>query len=217
MCTDEVDIERILRGLCRKRRQGAFHIIGDKGLSRFLDAAEKVEKDYPNLPELRMRIEHAQLVDPRDIPRLRDLGIIIAAQPSALAAQAKDIQLLGEARAERAYPYRALIDEGVHLSFGSDIPGEATYEPIGHIHMTVNRSWPGRISAEEALRCYTVESAYAEFQENQKGRLAPGMLADFAVLSQDITTVPPEKIRETRVEMTVVGGRLVYDRAEERR
>jgi hypothetical protein len=215
MCTEEEEIEKILRGLCRKKRQGAFHIIGDKGLSRFLDAAEKVGKEYPVLSELRMRIEHAQLVDPRDLPRLRDLGIIIAAQPSALATPEKDLLLLGKARTERAYPYRALLDAGVRLSFGSDIPGEATYDPIEHLHMAVNRPWPGRITAEEALRCYTAESAYAEFQEHQKGILAPGMLADFAVLSDDITRVPPEKIRETRVEMTVVGGNIVYDRAAE--
>lgn len=215
MCADSEEIESILRGLARKRRQGAFHIIGDRGISLFLDAAEAVAREFPVLRELRMRIEHAQLVAPRDIPRLRELGILVAAQPSSLATPEKDTLVLGEGRASRAYPYRALLNGGVHLSFGSDIPGEASYEPIRHIHMAANRPWPGRITAEEALRCYTVGSAYAEFQESRKGTLAPGMLADFAVLSGDITAIPPEEIGEVRVEMTVVGGRVVYDRETE--
>ena len=117
-------------------------------------------------------------------------------------------------RALRAYPYRSLLDAGVGLSFGSDIPGESSCDPIRSIHMAANREGPERISAEEALRCYTVGSAHAEFMEGRKGALASGMLADFAVLSQDITSVPRERIGETVVEETVVGGRSVYLRDE---
>ena len=201
-----------LERLARKRRQGAFHIIGDKGIAIFLDAYERVLSHRPRLMELRIRIEHAQLIRPDDIPRLRDLGILVSAQPTALENPAKDRLLLGPERALRAYPYRSLLDAGVHLSFGSDIPGESNCDPIRSIHMVANREGPERISAEEALRCYTVGSAYAEFSEGRKGVLAPGMLADFTVLSQDITSVPRERIGDTHVEETVVGGRTVYRR-----
>ena len=215
VCTGPAAVETILRRLARRGRQGAFHIIGDRGIGLFLDAAEKVARDHSNLRDLRLRIEHAQLVDPRDIPRIRDLGILVAAQPAALGYPEKDRGLLGESRARRAYPYRALLDGGVHLSFGSDIPGEATHEPLLHIHLAVNRSGPMAIGAEEALRCYTLESAYAEFQEDRKGCIAPGFLADFTVLSGDPTGVPPGEIRSLRVEATVMGERVVYDRARE--
>ena len=201
-----------LQRLARRRRQGAFHIIGDRGIAIFLDAYERALARHPGLRDLRVRIEHAQLVRAEDIPRIRDLGILVSAQPTALENPGKDERLLGRARAMRAYPYRSLLDAGVRLSFGSDIPGESSCDPIRSIHMAANREGPERISAEEALRCYTVGSAYAEFMEGRKGMLAPGMLADFAVLSQDMTSVPSERIGDTFVEETVVGGKTVYRR-----
>lgn len=202
-----------LEFLARRGRQGAFHIIGDRGIAIFLDAYEEVLARHPELRRLRIRIEHAQLIRPEDIPRLAALGVLVSAQPSALANPEKDRMLLGRERALRAYPYRSLLEAGVRLSFGSDIPGESSCDPIKSIHMAANREGPERIDAEEALRCYTAGSAYAEFMEGRKGVLAPGMLADFTVLSQDITTVPSEKIGDTAVEETVVGGRTVYRRA----
>ena len=201
-----------LRLLARRRRQGAFHIIGDRGIAIFLDAYERALARHPRLGDLRVRIEHAQLIRAEDIPRIRDLGVLVSAQPSAMENPSKDERLLGRERAMRAYPYRSLLDAGVRLSFGSDIPGESSCDPIRSIHMAANREGPERISAEEALRCYTVGSAYAEFMEGRKGMLAPGMLADFAVLSQDITSVPSERIGDTLVEETVVGGKTVYRR-----
>ncbi|HUX22611.1 MAG TPA: amidohydrolase, partial [Spirochaetia bacterium] len=207
----EEEILRILRRLAAKGVQGAFHAIGDRAVTNFLDAVEKLQREYPQSRGLRFRLEHAQLVRPEDIPRLRDLGVIICAQASALSNPEKDIALLGERRAERAYPHRSLLDAGVPLSFGSDIPGESTCNPLESIHMVVNRTSPERISVEEALRCYTLGSAYAEFQEDEKGSLEVGKYADFAVLSQDILSNPPDRIKETTVELTVVGGRKVYD------
>jgi predicted amidohydrolase YtcJ len=199
-----------LESLARRGLQGAFHIIGDRGIAIFLDAYEKVLARHPGMVSLRMRIEHAQLVRAEDMSRLRELGVLVSAQPSAMATPVKDEALLGRKRALRAYPYRSLLDSGVQLSFGSDIPGETGCDPIRSIHMAVNREGPERISAEEALRCYTVGSAYAEFMEDRKGMLKEGMLADFAVLSQDLTKVPKERIGDTVVLETVVGGRTVY-------
>jgi hypothetical protein len=210
LCADPSAPLAELEYLAKRGLQGAFHIIGDRGIAIFLDAYEEVLARRPSLRELRIRIEHAQLIRPEDIARIRDLGILVSAQPTALENPAKDELLLGRERALRAYPYRSLIDAGVSLSFGSDIPGESSCDPIRSIHMAANREGPERITAEEALRCYTVGSAYAEFMESRKGRLVPGMLADFVVLSQDITTIPREKIGGTIVEETVVGGRTVY-------
>ena len=199
--------------LARKKRQGAFHIIGDRGIAIFLDAYEKALERYPELGDLRIRIEHAQLVKPADIERIARLGVLVAAQPTALGTPEKDERILGRERALRAYPYRSLIDAGVKLSFGSDIPGESECDPLVAIHQTVNREGPERIGVEEAIRCYTAGSAYAEFTEKKKGTLAPGMLADFAVLSHDITAIRTSAIRNTVVEETVVGGKSVYARA----
>jgi predicted amidohydrolase YtcJ len=210
LCEDVSAPLEELSFLARKRRQGAFHIIGDKGIAIFLDAYEEILAHYPKLKDLRIRIEHAQLIRSVDIPRIARLGVLVAAQPTALGSPEKDELLLGRERALRAYPYRSLLDAGAHLSFGSDIPGESGCDPIRSIHMAANREGGEGITAEEALRCYTVGSAYAEFAEGRKGMLKAGMLADFAVLSLDITSVPRERIGDAVVEETVVGGRSVY-------
>jgi predicted amidohydrolase YtcJ len=215
LCSDVEAPIAELDYLARAGLQGAFHIIGDKGIAIFLDAVEAVRKRHPDLPRLRIRIEHAQLIRAEDIPRIRDLGILIAAQPSALGSPGKDEKLLGRDRALRAYPYRSLLDAGVRLSFGSDIPGESTCDPLLSIHMAVNRAGSEAISAEEAIRCYTVGSAYAEFMEEKKGALSKGMLADFVVLSADPTAVDPATIKDIRVDETWVGARKVFDRLEE--
>ncbi|HUX39188.1 MAG TPA: amidohydrolase [Rectinemataceae bacterium] len=215
LCSDVASPVAELEWLARRRLQGAFHIIGDRGIEIFLDAFEEVASRHPDIGELRIRIEHAQLVRREDIARIRDLGLLVAAQPSALGSPDKDEKLLGRERALRAYPYRSLLDGGVKLSFGSDIPGEATSDPLLSIHMAVNRSGPEAITALEAIRCYTRGSAYAEFAEGRKGALGPGMLADFVVLSADPTSVPIATIRDIEVDETWVGGRRVYSRVEE--
>jgi len=210
LCPEPPSLVRQLEFLARRGRQGAFHAIGDRAIGIFLDAYEAVLARYPNLKDLRVRIEHAQLIRRADIERITRLGVLVAAQPSALAYPGKDEALLGRERALRAYPYRSLLDAGARLSFGSDIPGEGGCDPLAAIAMAAGREGPERITAEEALRCYTEGSAYAEFAEDRKGRIEAGMLADFAVLSGDPTAVPPERIADIRVEETVVGGRSVY-------
>ncbi|UCF95913.1 MAG: amidohydrolase [Spirochaetaceae bacterium] len=206
------NIQRYLSRSVRKRRQAAFHAIGDRTTRELINTVETLSRRYKGIADLRLRIEHAQLIDPRDIPRLAELGILVSAQPSALATPEKDVDLLGEERARRAYPYRSLLDAGVHLSFGSDMPGEASFNPLLGIHHAVNRSGPERISAAEALRCYTLGSAYAEFQESQKGSITSGKLADLTVLSENPLCIEPEAIKDIRVQMTIVGGKIVYQK-----
>jgi predicted amidohydrolase YtcJ len=204
------EIIPILEKAARQKKQAAFHAIGDRAVKEFLDAVEQVEKRHPGVIDLRLRLEHTQLVRKEDMGRLRDLGILVAAQPSAMEDPQKDRKLLGEERALRAYPYRSLLDEGVRLSFGSDVPGERTLNPLLSIHFAVNRAGTEAITAEEAITCYTAGSSYAEFKEEYKGSLCPGNLADFILLSDDPTAVPGLRIKDIQVEMTVVGGEIVY-------
>lgn len=206
------NIERYVGLSIRRRRQAAFHAIGDRTVRELVNTIEGYTQRYRHAAQLRLRIEHAQLIDPEDIPRLGRLGILVAAQPSALGTPDKDVELLGAQRASRAYPYRSLLDAGVHLSFGSDMPGEASFDPLLGIHYTVNRPGPQRIAAAEALRAYTLGSAYAEFQESQKGSITAGKLADLAVLSGDPLSVRPAAIKDIQVEMTILGGRIIYQK-----
>lgn len=204
-------VMKILAKNLRKGRQAAFHAIGDRTISEFIDAVEELGRQFPEVKTMRYRLEHAQLIKKEDIPRLKENGICIAAQPAALTTPEKDRQLLGEERAEQAYAYRSLIDAGVHLSFGSDYPGEPVYKPLEIMHLAVNRDGPEKISAYEALRCYTVESAYVEGREHEKGSIEEGKLADLVVLSEDPTAVDPGRIKELEVLQTVVGGNVVFD------
>ncbi|MFP4205947.1 MAG: amidohydrolase [Spirochaetaceae bacterium] len=204
------EIVRKLESFVLKRRQVASHAIGDRAVREYLKAAEELSTRYPYLPELRIRVEHGQLIQPDDIPRLARLGFHVSAQPHAAASPEKDIDLLGTERARRAYPYRSLLDAGVSLSFGSDFPGEAGFEPLLGIHYAVNREGPEAITPAEALRAYTAGSAYAQFAEADKGTLEPGKLADLVVLSADPTRIDPERIRDIDVELTMMDGTVVY-------
>jgi len=203
-------LERVLERLVRKNLQGAFHSIGDKSTSTFLDVWEKVLERHPQARSLRMRLEHVQAVLPADFERLKRLGVCVAAQPTALATPEKDAEILGKSRALSCYPHRSLLDSGVPLSFGSDIPGEAFCDPLRAMHQVCNREGDQRIEPIEALRAYTQGSAYVEFMEHRKGTLKPGFLADFTVLSADPST-HREHLKDLRVERTVVGARTVFD------
>jgi predicted amidohydrolase YtcJ len=159
-----------------------------------------------------MRLEHVQAVRPGDFTRLKDLGVCVAAQPPALTTPEKDIGILGRDRALKCYPHRSILDAGIPLSFGSDIPGEAFCDPIRGMHLVCNRQGPERIEPVEALTAYTRGSAYVEFQEHRKGVLKPGYLADFTLLSDDPLTVDRRDLGQLSVQRTVVAGRTVWDR-----
>jgi predicted amidohydrolase YtcJ len=195
----------------RRGRQIACHSIGDASTHAYIAAAEAIG-DPIRIAELRHRVEHGQLVSDEDIERAARMGMVFCSQPYAAANPEKDAWLLGEQRAARAYPYRSLIDAGVHLAFGSDFPGESTFNPFEAIHVAVNRAGTQAVSVEEALYCYTAGSAYAEFRENEKGMLRPGLLADVVVISDDPTSINPSKIKEIRVDATIVDGTTVYAR-----
>ena len=209
------ELDKVLIRAAKKKRQAAFHAIGDGAIHEFLDRLEAVAREYPVLKELRLRLEHAQLVDPLDMERLQELGVLIAAQPHAMGNPTKDVEILGKERALHAYPHRSLLEVGVPLSFGSDIPGEPTVRPFQAIHYVVNREGPEALTLEEAVSAYTLGSAYAEFMEEEKGTLEEGKLADFIVVDADPFGSASEKLQEIEVSETWVGGRQVFARRDE--
>ncbi len=171
----------------------------------------------------RHRVEHAQVVAPTDFKRFRDLGVIASMQPSHAISDKRWAQdRLGEYRVLGAYSWHTFMAHGVHVPFGTDWPVEPINPYLG-LYAAVTRQstegepaggwWPEeRLSIEDAVRNYTAESAYASFEEREKGQVAAGMLADLVVHSRDLLTIPPREILQTEADITVFDGRVVYER-----
>ncbi|MDX3910969.1 MAG: amidohydrolase family protein [Sphingobium sp.] len=199
--------------------QIAVHAIGDQANAEVLDAIEELSDTYKG--DRRWRIEHAQIVDPVDLPRFAAHGTIASMQP---VHEASDWRMatarLGEARLRGAYAWRTMLDNKVRLAFGSDVPVESA-NPFSAIAVAITREdakgepfggWmpQQRIRIEEALAAFTQGAAYAGFAEKRFGTLAPGQQADFVLVDRDITLARPAEIRETQVLETWVGGKRVY-------
>ncbi len=215
--------ERVLAGF-----QVGFHAIGDKGAQMALDAfaeAEKAAKEKKvkaanGGEDYRLRIEHAQVVTPLQVLKFRDLKVIASMQPSHLLSDMKWAEArLGEKRAAHSYAWSEFLKRGVTLAFGTDYPVESISPFRGLYAATTRKSEDGKqeyfpeqkISMDQAIAAYTSGSAFAEFNEKQKGLIVPGMFADFVVLDRDVTAVVPQKLLETHVVRTVVGGKTVYE------
>ncbi len=201
----------------------AVHAIGDRANAELLDIyAEAAKANGPR--DRRFRIEHAQHLRPADYPRFRELGVIASMQPYHAIDDGRWAEgRIGAERCASSYAFRSLLDAGARLAFGTDWP-VAPLDPLAGLDAAVNRRTLGttagegwfpaqRITAAEALEAYTLGSAYAAFQEKDRGTLAPGKLADLVVLSRDVLA-PSERdhIADTRVELTVTGGKVVYER-----
>jgi hypothetical protein len=201
--------------------QLCVHAICDRANRETLDIYEQAFRANPGKKDLRWRIEHAQHIDPADIPRFGKLGVVAAMQGIHCTSDAPYVLLrLGARRAaEGAYVWQKLMQSGAVVGNGTDAPVEDV-SPIASFYATVSRRlkdgsvfYPDqRMSREEALRSYTRNNAWAGFEEDLKGSLETGKLADVTVLSRDIMTVPEEQIPSTEVVYTVVGGKVVYAR-----
>ncbi|HUV12781.1 MAG TPA: amidohydrolase, partial [Acidobacteriota bacterium] len=199
--------------------QLCVHAIGDRANRETLDIYQAAFENHPEKKDLRWRIEHAQHIDPADIPRFAQLDVIASMQGIHATSDGPwVVPRLGEKRAsEGAYVWRSLIDSGALVANGSDAPVEDV-DPLLGYHASVTRVlrdgslfYPDQsMTREEALRSFTINNAYAAFEEKDKGSLAPGKLADITVLSKDILTVPAEEILDTRVVYTIVGGQIAY-------
>ena len=200
----------------------AIHAIGDRANHSMLTLLEHLPK-VNGLRERRHRIEHAQHLRPRDVPRFSQAGIIASMQPYHLADDGCWAEKrLGAERCRLAYAFRSLLDAGATLAFGSDWP-VAPLDPIPGIAAAVTRQtldarnpngWfpEQRITVEETIRAYTVGAAYAEFQESVKGTIAPGKLADLVLLDRDLFAIPPAEIAAAKIDLTIMGGRVVFER-----
>jgi predicted amidohydrolase YtcJ len=215
--------ERVLAGF-----QIGFHAIGDKGVQMALDAfaeAEKAAKEAhvkaPNGGEdFRLRVEHAQVTTPAEITQFKQLKVIASMQPSHLLTDMRWAQdRLGPKRAATSYAWLAFLNKGVVLAFGTDYSVEPV-SPFRGLYAAVTRKsedgkqeyFPAqRLTMDQAIAAYTTGSAYAEFEEKEKGKLIPGMLADFVVLDRDVTSAATEKIVGTKVLRTVLAGKTVYE------
>ena len=201
--------------------QLVVHAIGDRANAMVLDIIEKLEKER-GMRDRRPRIEHAQVVRPEDKARFASLGVIASIQPSHCIDDMHWAEKrIGPARSAFAYNFKSFVDVGVRVSFGTDWFVEPLDPMIG-LYAAVTRQFPDgtppggwfpgeRITLAQAVEFYTAGSAYAEFAETRKGRLAPGYLADFVVLSKPIFEIAPKEILETHPVLTVVGGRVAYE------
>ena len=197
------------------------HAIGDRAISMILDLYTEVARAHPGI-ERRFRIEHAQHMAAKDFARFAQLGVIASVQPYQAIDDGRWAEArIGHDRASRTYAFRTFLNHGVHLAFGTDWD-VAPLNPILTVYAAVTRAtldgknpngWfpEQKLSVAEAVEAYTMGSAYAEFQEKDKGSIAPGKLADMVLLSDDIFSIDPAKIRGVKVLKTIVGGRLVWD------
>jgi hypothetical protein len=199
--------------------QLCVHAIGDRANRETLDLFEQTFKANPDKKNLRWRVEHAQHLHPSDIPRFGRLGVIPSMQGVHCTSDAPYVlERLGPQRAEEgAYVWQKLMKSGAVVSNGTDAPVEDV-DPIASYYSTVSRKlkdgsvfYPDqRMSRLEALKSYTINGAYAAFEENSKGTLKPGKYADVVVLSKDILTVPEDQIPTAQVVYTIVGGKVKY-------
>ena len=202
----------------------AMHAIGDSANAYLLEVfAEAIEANGGT--DHRFRIEHAQHIHPNDFTRFADLGVIACVQPyHAIDDGRWAEQRIGHERCKTTYPFRSFLDNGVKMTFGSDWT-VAPLDPILGIDAAVTRrtidganpdGWfpEQKISVEEAIEAYTLSAAFAAFDEDIKGSITPGKLADMVVLSQDILTIPANAIVNTEVLYTIVGGKVVFEKGE---
>ena len=203
--------------------QMCIHAIGDRANREVLNIYEDTfKKNGRNGKDLRWRVEHAQHINGADIPRFGQLGVIAAMQGIHCTSDAPWVEpRLGAKRAEEgAYVWQKLMKSGAVVTNGTDAPVEDV-DPIASYYATVTRKdkdgkvfyGDQKMSRIEALRSYTLMNAYAAFEEDLKGSLSLGKLADITVLTKDITTVPDEEIKTAKVSYTIVGGRVVYSSA----
>ncbi len=205
----------------REGFQIGIHAIGDRAISAALDAFEIALEKLPRADH-RHRIEHCGITNPIIISRLKKLGIIPVPQPIFLYGEGESYRAgIGEDRVKWAYPLKLFIENGITTAMSSDCPatsGAELISPLLGIYVAVLRKTDAdrefgpeqKISVEDALRFYTLNSAYATFKEGVKGSIEPGKLADFAVLSNDPYTVIKNDIKDINVELTIVGGKIVY-------
>ena len=223
LTTSQDEIYKLTARALKAGLQVAVHAIGDRANRITLDAYEAALSEVPQAKNHRLRIEHAQVVALQDIPRFAKLGIISSMQPSHCTSDMPWAESrVGPERIQGAYAWRSFLNAGVRVPLNSDFPGE-TPNPFWGMYAAETRQSPdGKpeggwhpeqcLTRQEVMHAYTVESAYAGFEEDLEGQIAPGMLADFIVLSEDILKIPSKALLSLQVLSTYVGGNLAFSR-----
>ena len=217
--TKVAEIEETARLAMLHGYQLAVHAIGDRANRETLDIFERAFKANPAKKDLRWRVEHAQHISAADIPRFGKLGVIASMEGIHCTSDAPYVlERLGPARArEGAYVWQKLMKTGAIIANGTDAPVEDV-DPIASYYASVSRKlangtvfYPDqRMSRMEALKSYTINGAYAAFEEENRGSLKPGKYADITVLSKDILKIPEDEIPSAKVAYTIVGGKVLY-------
>lgn len=209
------ELWRRIKEAHRSGFQLAVHAIGDRGIEEVINAIEEALRENPRRDH-RHRIEHCEVLTPNQIERIREFNLIASMQPNFVGNWSGPGGMyetrLGPERLRRNNPYRALVDEGVHVAFGSDC---MPFHPLYGIWSAVNHPIrESRITVVEAVKCYTLESAYSSFEEEIKGSIEPGKLADITIVDGDMIE-EPEKIRDMQIYVTIVGGEILYRREDQ--
>ncbi|MFB0560434.1 MAG: amidohydrolase [Candidatus Lokiarchaeia archaeon] len=216
---DEAKLREIVKNAHMADFQLAIHCIGDRAAVVALDAIEEALREKPK-EDHRHRIEHASVLNEELIEQMKKLEIVASVQPPFIVSDGRwMLDRVGEERAKYVYPFKTLLEEGIKLAAGSDCPVEFM-DPLPGIQAAVSREVTPdytfipeqRVSVEQAIHSYTLGAAYASFEENIRGSIETGKLADFVVLSDDPLKVPTNKIGEIEVEMTIVDGEIVYSK-----
>ena len=216
---DPDTLKRIVRILNNTGLQISFHIVGDLGIDETLDALEDAMRKSPR-KDPRHRIEHAIWVNPKSLDRIKRLGVVISAQPQWLTWHSDGFrQATDDSTMANCMLLRSMLRKGIPMAFGCDVPASLTHEPKwAFFGATTRRTRTGyvpdpdeRLTMREALRIHTMGSAYAAFEENIKGSIEEGKLADLVVWSHDLYSINPRELKDFKAEMTIVGGKVVYD------
>jgi predicted amidohydrolase YtcJ len=204
--------------------QVSTHAIGDRANRTVLNAYEIAMREVPRKrADARLRIEHAQVLSPADIPRFRELDVIASIQATHATSDMYWAEArLGPERIKGAYAWRKLLKQNARIANGSDFPVESANPLLGFYAAITRQDAAGQpeggwypeevLTRDEALRSFTIDAAFAGFEEKEKGSISPGKWADLVVLSRDIMQIPPAEILETHVEITLIGGRVAYRR-----
>jgi hypothetical protein len=211
----------LIKSIDKAGLQIAAHAIGDKANAWILNAFEKAFKENGRR-DARHRIEHAQVVLPEDIKRYKELGIIASIQPSHCIDDMRWAEKRIGDRAKHSYLFNSFVKEGVKIAFGTDWTVEPLNPMLG-LYAAVTREYPEggpeggwfpdeKITLEQAIEFYTLGSAYAEFHEDVKGSIKVGKLADLVVLNQNLFEIEPKEILDTKVDLTMLGGKVVFKR-----
>ncbi len=216
------ELEKMIFESDKKKLQLSIHAIGDRAISEIIDIVERLDSVNPKW-DRRFRIEHAQHMHEKDFNRMRKMNIIVSAQPYHLYVDGDWMsEKIGEERLKNSYAFKKFLKNNIKLCFGSDWP-VVTINPLKGIYAAVTRYTEKnergeglipeeKLTVEEAVKAYTIGGAYAAFQENKLGSIETGKLADFAVLSRNIFQINKEEINNVKVIMTVVDGKVVYEK-----